>query len=389
MLRKIILRVVFLTVPLNAFAGGFSIGTQFWTYSDNFINGNSGAEFYMPVSISVDPVKDLSFYLQTELGADTFNVTSFFGERERFNYTSLSDSMLGTQFKLEPGNFQPFINVGFNLPTGNYELGDAQEDWLPYDFVDARYLGGYFGISVLTGVEIPDQTVSYFARAGYMDPNVFNQTFGLPQGNAGNSLNANATYIFSAARSQALENGQSQEFGFWFLTYDSPKFYGYALFQLGPSFDLYYRLQNPQGFSLDSGIQLFENSQYGSLSLVTRGNTIVQATYIPLATEPHNSRGPRIYLNPSFAIGDLTLAFKATHVFPNDYPLGDIGYNDGGWLFGFGPVLRIKTGEKSAFKISADYQKIILQNAAVDANLNLTDVLFDLFKFGAGYEMEF
>jgi len=386
MSKKIILWVGLLTLPLNALAGGFSIGGQFWSYSDSF--RNSGNEFYMPVSISVDPANDFSLYLQTELGVATFTYSPSVPGGNSYTYVNLSDSMLGAQFKLELGAVQPFVNVGLNLPTGDYPLGDAQ-DWLSAHFVDARYLVGHFGISALAGVEILDHSTGYFLRVGYMGPGVFNQTFGLPQDNVNNSLYDIATFIFSAARSESLGSGQSQEFGFWFLGYDSSKIYGYALYQLGPSFDFYYRLKNPQGFSLDSGVQLFQNSQSGSLTLETSGNTIVQAFYTPLATEPHNSRGPRFYLNPSLAIQDVTLAFQVTRVFPNDYPPIDLYYHGEGWLLGLGPVWRIKTGEKSAFKLSADYQKIILQNSSVDINRNLTDLLYDVFQFGAGYEVDF
>ena len=387
MFKKIILGFGFLTLPLNAFAGSFSIGTQFWSYSDSF--RFSGNEFYMPVSVSVDPAKDFSLYLQTELGVVTHTNSPSFPGGNSYTYINLSDSMLGVQFKLEPGAVQPFVNLGLNLPMGDYSLGDAQS-FLPSDFVDARYLGGYFGISALAGVEIPDHSIGYFLWVGYMGPNVFNQTFGLPQDNVNNSLFANATWIFSAARSQSLGSGQSQEFGFWFLGYDSPKFYGYALDQLGPSFDFYYRLKNPQGFSLDSGVQLFLTSEGGgSLEFETNGNTIVPVSYTPLKPELHNSRGPRFYLNPSLAIQDVTLAFQVTRVFPNDYPLGYFPYDGGGWLLGLAPIWRIKTGEKSAFKLSANYQKIILQNGAVDENGVFTDLQYDVFQFGAGYEMDF
>ena len=376
---------------VSSTTGGFSIGGQFWSWAPNFPMAPSQNEFYLPVSLWVNASRNFSLYFQTELGVDTAISYSYPYGITNPTYANLSGTTVGAQIKLGSGPVQPFVNLGFNLPSGDTSLSNIQYE-LPPEFVDVRYQGVTFGISALAGIEISDGSIEYTLRAGYMDPGVFNQTFDLPQGNINNSRN-NDTFLLSVNRTQSFENDKTQDFGLWVLAYDPLQSGGMPYFQLGPSFDFYYRLKNPLGFSLDSGVQLFVNSQIG-LPIFHPVGLYGYFTYGPLASEPHNFRGPRLYLNPSIAIKQVTLAFQVHYLFPNDYPLGSFyGYNayydGGGWLLGFGPVWRIPTGEKSAIKLSANYQKIIQQNAAVDINSNSVDLLYDVFQFGVKYEIGF
>jgi len=218
-----------------------------------------------------------------------------------------------------------------------------------------------------------------------MDPGIYNQTYDLPQGNINNSIQ-NDTFFLSLSRSISFSGDQKQDFGLWAFYYDARPSSVEPNFQLGPGFDLYYRFKNPNGFSLGSEVQLFLRSQSRPFSWGPYSYTYFTG---PLAPESHNSRGPRVYINPSFTTGDVSWEGQVNYVFPNDYPVMEFYSDGGGWLLGIGPLWRIHTGTTSMFKLLLAFNEIILKNAAYTAYYVPTDIFYNVIKLGVGYEVDF
>ncbi|HUO58585.1 MAG TPA: hypothetical protein VMV05_10465, partial [bacterium] len=130
-------------------------------------------------------------------------------------------------------------------------------------------------------------------------------------------------------------------------------------------------------------------SQRSAITFVSFGLYGFSVTYGPLAQETHNSRGPRLYLNPSFTVKDLTFLLKASYVMPNDYPVDSFDRDNGGWLLGVGPIWSILTRGKSSVQLSASYEKIILLNGLYSASGATADLLMDVFQFGINYKVGF
>jgi hypothetical protein len=108
--------------------------------------------------------------------------------------------------------------------------------------------------------------------------------------------------------------------------------------------------------------------------------------------EPHASYGPRFYLIPSYAFGDLTVAARAKYILPNGYAVGDPFYATcvPGFLVGVEPSWLLKLDSGSALRLSASYDYIDAQNAGTDSKdpTKLTDVIYNRFTFGANYEVK-
>jgi hypothetical protein len=360
--------------PMSLWAGELNIGGQFWGWNTNLAVPDGAAEFYLPVSIAVEPVTHLTIYAQSELGMD--NVTSFeypdIYTSVGVSYTALSDTTLGGIVELPLKNgAQVFLNLGFNLPTGNAVFMSYQK-LLPVEFVDVRYQAVTFGISAMAGIGLSAGTCEYVLKAGYMDPNVYNLSFGLPMGNSAFSQGCD-TFFLSASRAQTFSNGSTQAFSLWALFHDPVLFEGNADYQYGPSFDFDYLLQNSKAFSLDAGGQVFSN------------NLIA----IDGSPSPFNARGPRLYADPAYTFGYVTFQGQVHYVFPNDFPLTNINYDGGGWLLGFGPLWKIPLGNTSDLTLSGSYSKIIWQDEGINFLGNRVDVLYDLWCLGVDYDLRF
>jgi hypothetical protein len=248
--------------------------------------------------------------------------------------------------------------------------------------VDARYQGVTFGIGILAGLKIPKGSESFTIEAGYMDPNVYNPTFELPPGNQAYSLNSDC-FIFSAGYCNLFADGSGQMLSLWAFFHDPIVFGGAPNYEFGPSFDFDYQLQNPKSFSLNAGAQVFLENQVSPLILVGLFNF----AYGPMGPEAHDSRGPRLYADPSYALGEVTVQGQLHYVFANDYSESDAGYDGGGWLLGIGPNWKIPLGNGSDLTLSGSYTKIIWGKAAYTGSGNRADLLYNLWRLGLDYHL--
>ena len=355
-------------------ANELNIGGQVWAWGMNVSGNYGGTEFYVPAFISINPAPDLSLYAQSEFGYSQTDALYFYPPTNN-SFSGLSDTNLGAKWRATSGSAQPFVNLGVNLPTGQRSVR-ALQFLVPSEFVDARYQGVTFGLSLLAGVKFPDGEGEYRVEAGYMSPGVFNTTFDIPPGNTAYS-EFEDTFLLSAGYAQNFKDGPNQAFGAWFLFHDAGNYGGLSNYEYGPNIDLYYQWRDPKAFSLEAGAADFLPSQ------ITTGPSG------GLTTEPDNSRGPRLYLNPSYTKGQVAFDAWINHVFANNYPQTDVNFDGGGWLLGIGPIWTITGADHTALKLSAAYNKIIVADGTFDSMGNRVDLQYDLFKLGADYEIDF
>jgi len=149
---------------------------------------------------------------------------------------------------------------------------------------------------------------------------------------------------------------------------------GTNVFQMGTNINASYGVANPQDFSYEIGGQF-----YFPVQRVINGQ---------FTTEPNASYGPRFYATPSYAFTkDFAVGALVKYVLPNGYSAGNTFYDGGGWVFGLEPSYKLELDKDSALKFSAAYDYIAHLNGGVDANGNLTDVIYSRWTVGADYQV--
>ncbi len=370
---------------MGLFAGELSIGGQYWGWSGNFSVLGRANEIYIPFSISVEPVSHLTFYAQTELELDFFWTNPLYDSAYPYSKSTdvaLSDTTIGVKkyFPFLTGG-DLFVNVGFNLPSGDVLYWHHFPLIMP-SFVDLPYQGVTFGIGAMVGVDLPDGNGQFTLGAGYMDPGVFNSTFGIPLGNSHYSQ-SNDTFLFTVAHSQTFDDGATQSFSLWAFFHD-PMYNNE--FKYGPSFDIDYRFQKLNGFSLDAGGQIF---------LISQLRYIVSYQYPtitlgPFVDQPYNIRGPFLYVDPSFTFGEVSIRGQAHYCFPNDVPKTFAPYDGSGWLLGIGPLWKIPMNSHSDISVSGSFNKIIYNHEFYDSRVGyVRDAHYDIWHLGLEYDLHF
>ncbi len=363
------LGLLFFLVATGVFAGQLDLGVDYQTWTTNSSAPWNGSEFLVPLTLSLDPWKDVNLYAQSEFAAGQYT-DPINGIQ---NLSDISDTVVGGKIGFKSFSFDSFVNLGVNLPTGN-EAWETETQYanIPTDFVDNRYQGRSFGLSGIYGVALPEGATQYGIGVGYLYSGAFNPNYGLgvPPENLklGDSvfLSLNGTTTFPSNQTQAIT---ASVYLFMPTLEESQNF-----IWMGPNFNLSYSWSNPSAFSFEAGAQYFLPAQ-----------TAVNGQWV---TEAHNSIGPRVYLNPSWAFGNFVLAGRVKYVLANGYDPTDLFYDGGGLLLGIEPSYKFTLDSQSALTVSASYDNITANGAGADALGNRVDVLFNYWTMGATYEIK-
>jgi tetratricopeptide (TPR) repeat protein len=350
--------------------GQLSLGARADVWNSNYAATTNGWELLFPASFSFSPWKDMIFYASSEFangnyinqGGPTINLTAF------------SDTIAGAELGFQTLSLNSIINVWFNIPTGNdaWESETAAAN-IPEEFVDDRYQGRGFGVSGLYGISIPADSSKIGLSGGYMYAGDYNPNTGLSVPavdlKLGDSIFCSVNRVTSTGLNQS---DVFQASAFFFLpTLEQ----GQNFLWTGPNINLSYAWNNPTAFSFELGAQVY-----------LPGQTAVNGQWTPDASYLY---GPRLYLNPSYAFGDFTLAAQFKYILPNGYGSSSSSYDGGGYLLGIGPSYNFRMGTQEAIKVSAFYDYINALSGGVDANGNPVNVLYNLFTVGINYSLLF
>lgn len=347
-------------------SGQLGLGAQFQTWSTNVASTTDGQYFLVPLTLSIDPVKDLNFYAQGEFASsqttDPINGTQ--------NLSDVTDTVVGGKIGFKSFSFDSFLDLGFNLPTGNQAWEtQTQAASIPADFVDYPYQGRGFGLSGIYGIALPDGSNQYGVGLGYFYSGALN-----PNANSVENLKLGDSIFLSVNRVTTYEAHQVQTItlsGFYFLpTLQNSQNYLW----MGPNLNLSYSWTNPAALSLEAGVQYFLPAQ-----------TAVNGQWV---AEANNSLGPRFYLDPSYAFGNFILSGRVKWVMANGYDPSDPLYDGGGLLLGIEPSYLIALDRQSAVKVSASYDNITADGAGADAQGNRVNILYNRWTCGANYEIK-
>ncbi len=374
---KLAAKTLLLTVALACYsraqAGKFDLGEKFYGWSSNYVApaNFSGYEIWTPVSLNFKLAGGLNLFAQGEFGNAGYT-DSLAGTSTTY-FTAFSDTVAGGELSFKSFGVPSQLTIGFNIPTGNptWEARQIAAN-MPTDLVNSRYQGRGFGVSGMYGLSFPAGSGEVGLSGGYMYSGAYNANLNL--GPADN-LDLGDALFLAMNHVQQFKGNQNQIIrlsGFAFLPTTQN---GVNNFQMGPNINASYSWVNPKALSFSLGGQYFLPAQ-----------RLLNGT---LGTEPKNSYGPRIYLNPSYAIGDFTLAGRAKYVFANGYALTESFYQGGGLLLGVEPSLKVRFDEGSSLKFLGSFDNITAQNAGIDSLGNRTNVTYSLWTFGTNYEVRF
>ena len=361
-----LLFILFFPAVSGLSAGELSLGAQFQTWSTNVASTTDGQYFLVPLTLSIDPVKDLDFYAQGEFAGgqttDPINGTQ--------NLSDVTDTVVGGKIGFKSFSFDSFVDLGFNLPTGNQAWEtQTQAASFPAEFVDYPYQGRGFGLSGIYGIALPDGSTQYGVGLGYFYSGALN-----PNANSVENLKLGDSIFLSANRVTSFEAHQTQTLtlsGYYFLpTLQNSQNYLW----MGPNLNLSYSWTNPAALSVEAGVQYFFPAQ-----------TAVNGQWV---AEANNSLGPRFYLDPSWAFGNFLLSGRVKWVMANDYDPSDSLYDGGGFLLGIEPSYKFPLDRQSAVKVSASYDNITADGAGADAQGNRVNILYNRWTCGANYEIK-
>ena len=354
-------------------AGQLSLGTEYQTWTTNYTPSVNGSEFWLPLSLNFKMGADFNFYGQTEFGNGNY-VDPISGSQ---SLSALSDTVVGGELHFKSFAAPSILNVGLNLPTGDPTWESKQVvASIPTEFMDSHYRGRGFGISALYGLSFPSGNGEFGAAAGYMYSGAYNPSYsGLPISNLkiGDS-------IFLAFNHVQPYPGNQSEIIRLSAYYSLPTLNGSTnIYQLGSNLNASYSWVNPSGLSVEVGAQYWATGQIAD----TTGNW---------SPEGHAFYGPRFYLNPSYAFGDLTISGNLKYVLDNGNDRSSAYYDGGGFLGGIGPTYLLKLDSSSDFKLSILYDYIAWLNAAVGVGettgVRDANAIYDLWTFGATYEVK-
>ena len=383
-LKSIFGAILFCSFALPTSAGQLSFGLQYDGWNSNYLitqtgaSTNQGYEFWLPFALNLNLDKGIQVYGQGTLanGSYTFPPDTA-GDNSTVNLTNLTDTVVGGEFQFKSLGLSSLVNVSLNLPTGDPTWESKQiVAMIPTEFLDYRYRGRGFGFNALYGVSIPAGKNSFGVGAGYLHSGTFDPT-GDPAGAL--QLGDNLFIALNFIQNGTNDYREIARFsGYYSLT---TQIDGVDQFQMGTNLNASYSWINPHGFSLDAGGQYF----YASRRLEG----------LNLTTEPYNYYGPRLYLAPSYALGDVKISGQAKYVFANDYPEFSNGaantmYFGGGWLFGVGPSWKATLDDKSSLNIFGAYDFISQNNVPVvpsDPSQGNTRAYFNYWTIGTSYQI--
>jgi hypothetical protein len=359
------LSLVFFLVSGPIFAGLLDLGAQYQDWTTNVTSPTQGHEFLVPLTLSVDPWKDVNFYAQSEFADDQY-IDPINGTQ---NLSDISDTVVGGKVGFKSFSLPSFVDIGVNIPTGNQAWEtETQQANIPAEFVDYRYTAKGFGLSGIYGIALPAGATQYGIGAGYYYTgalNPFSNSFNLKLGDSV-FLSVNCVTTFEANQVQAITLS-----GYYFLpTLEQNQ----DFLWMGPNFNLSYSWTNPTAFSFEAGVQYF-------LSAQTQVNGQWEA-------EAHNSLGSRFYLDPAWAFGDFVLTGRVKYVLANGYDPSDLSYDGGGLLLGIGPSYQFHLDSRSSLKLSASYDNITADGAGADAQGNRVNIIYNRWTAGADYEIK-
>jgi len=347
-------------------ASQLDLGAQFQSWNTNVASPLDGQYFLVPLTISIDPVKNLNFYAQGEFvdgqTTDPINGTQ--------NLSALTDTVVGGKIGFKIFSFDSFVDLGVNLPSGNQAWEtQTQESSVPPEFVDYPYQGRGFGLSGIYGIAFPDGATQYGVGLGYFYTGALN-----PNANSVENLKLGDSMFLSLNRVTNFEAHQVQAFtvsAYYSLpTLQNSQNYLW----MGPNLNLSYSWSNPSALSVAAGVQYFLPAQ-----------TAVNGQWV---AEAHNSLGARFYLDPSWAFGNFLLSGRVKWVMANGYDPSDLSYDGGGLLLGIEPSYQFPLDRQSIFKISASYDNITADGAGADAQGNRVNILYNRWTCGANYEIK-
>jgi hypothetical protein len=354
----------------GVFAGQFNLGAQYQSWTTNFISPLQGHEFLVPMSLSIDSIQDVQLYAQGEF-ADAQYTDPINGTQ---NLSDFSDTVAGGEIGFKSFGFDSFVNLAFNLPTGNqaWEIETADAN-IPTEFVDSRYQGRGFGLSGIYGLALPDGPTQYGLGVGYLYSGALNPNFGagLPSEN----LKLGDSIFLSANRATTFTSNQTQTISASAYIFLPSLQAGQNFIWMGPNLNLSYSWVDLTAFSFEAGVQYFLPAQ-----MAFNGQWVA---------ESHDSLGTRFYLNPAWAFGNFVLAGEVKVVLANGYDPSpsDTLYDGGGLLLGLDPSYKFTLDKLSAIKVSASYDNITANGAAADSQGNRVNVIYNYWTVGADYEI--
>jgi hypothetical protein len=354
----------------KVFAGQLTLGAQYDGWTTNFINPVNGTEFWFPYSVSFNLGPDLNVYGQGEYGIGSYTPASP-SDPSTANLSDFSDTLIGSQVRFKSFGLPALLNVGVYIPTGDSTWeGKQSTSNIPLEFMGSRYTGEGFGVNALLGLSFPSGTGEFGAAAGYS--NMESYSSDLP-GITGPYKPGDAMFL-ALNHVQPYSNNQSEIIRLTGFAYLPTQVDSQNSFQLGPSLALAYSWLNPKELSFEVGGQYYLPMNRAN----TNGN---------LVPEADEFLAPRLYLNPSYAFGNFSLAASLSYVFQNSYSEGNTYYDGGGFLAGLSPSYKLKLDGTSDLKLTGAYYFIDHHNGFPDIAGNLVDVDYSLFSFGATYEV--
>jgi hypothetical protein len=361
----------FLLLSQTVYAGQLSLGAEYLDWTTNYTTPFNGSEFWAPLSLNFKLNKDISVYGQTEFGNGSY--TDSVAGTETIDLTNFSDTVVGGEFSFQSFGHPSLLNIGLNLPTGDptWETKQINSN-IPIEFVDSRYRGRGFGADVLYGLSLPAGGGEFGAAVGYLYGGAFNPSYGgapITQLKLGDSafLSLNHVQPFSGNQTEIIRLS---------AYYSLPTVNGAQnLYQIGPNLNASYSWLNPAAFSFEVGAQYWMPGQITD----SAGNW---------APETNAYYGPRFYFNPAYSFGDFNLAGRLKYILANGYSQSDPSYDGGGFLGGLQPSYNFKLDSASNLNVYAEYDYVAWLNGALDANDNRTNVIYNLWTFGATYQVK-
>ncbi len=347
-------------------ASQLDLGAQYQSWNTNVTSPLDGQYFLVPLTISIDPLRDLNFYAQGEF-ADGQTTDPINGTQ---NLSAFTDTVVGGKIGFKSFSYDSFVDLGVNLPSGNQAWEtQTQESSVPAEFVDTPYQGRGFGLSGIYGIAFPDGATQYGVGLGYFYTGALN-----PNANSVENLKLGDSIFLSLNRVTNFGARQVQ-------TFTASAYYSLPTLQnsqnylwMGPNLNLSYSWSNPSALSLDAGVQYFFPAQ-----------TAVNGLWV---AETHNSLGARFYLDPSWAFGNFLLSGRVKWVMANGYDPSDLLYDGGGLLLGIEPSYLITLDRQSILKFSVSYDNITADGAGADSQGNRVNILYNRWTCGANYEIK-
>jgi hypothetical protein len=378
MKKTTFLLAVLMALPLSGRADQFNLGVQFESWNSNFAYPVNGWEVWTPISMAFKLDSDLSVYAKGKFGAANYTCSDTIGNTYSNDLTNFTDTVLGGSLRFECFSLPAVFNISLNLPSGNPAWEGLQnESIIPTEFINSRYQGRGFGANVMYGLSFDTGKGGELGvAAGYQYTGGYNVNAGISSAAA--DLNLGDTIFLALNLVQAygkIEKGIFRLSGSYFLSTQDG---GVDTFRMGPALSASYTWRNPKGFSVEVSGQYF----FPAMRLNGLGE---------LVTESVNSYGPRIFLGPSYVIGDLTLAGRVKYVFANGYAPGDAlydGVGGGGLLAGVEPSFWMGFDKESGLRFSASYDYVSRTDAGYDISANLVDATYNRFTFGSTYEVK-